>query len=164
VKTAPIPWLHVGAGGGHVGNHHRMIFRWVALGAGEVKFQTHLKRTQKDGVSLAWQIEAKGRDILANGKFPAESSIDATCDWVTVKPGDTMDFVVRAPDGDTCGGVQWNIEVMGRESSTTKPEIVGDFTKDFPTPESSTATTAAGDPWADVIQMLWASNDFNFID
>jgi hypothetical protein len=164
VKTAPIPWLHVGAGGGHVGSHHRMIFRWVALGAGEVRIKAHLKRTQKDGVPLAWRIEGKGRDLLAEGKFPAESTIDAACEWVPVKPGDTMDFVLRAPEGDTCGGLQWSIQVLGRESASTKPEIVGDFTKEFPKSDSPAPTPASGDPWTDVIQMLWASNDFNFID
>lgn len=164
VKTAPIRWLHVGAGGGHVGSHHRMIFRWVARGAGEVRIKAHLKRTQKDGVPLAWRIEGKGSDLLAEGKFPAESSIDAACEWVSVKPGDTMDFVLRAPEGDTCGGVQWSIQVLGRESASTKPEVVGDFTKEFPTSDSTAAAPVSGDPWADVIQMLWASNDFNFID
>lgn len=164
VKTAPIPWLHVGAGGGHVGSLHRMIFRWVALGAGEVRIKAHLKRTQKDGVPLAWRIEGKGRDLLAEGKFPAESTIDAACEWVPVKPGDTMDFVLRAPEGDTCGGVQWSIQVLGRESASTKPEIVGDFTKEFPKSDSPAPIPASGDPWTDVIQMLWASNDFNFID
>ncbi len=164
VKTSPIRWLHVGASGGHVGDRHRTIFRWVALGAGEVKFQGHLKRSQQGGVPLAWRIEAKGRDLLGEGAFPVDSSIDAACDWVSVKPGDTMDFVIRAPHGDTCGGVQWNLQVMGRESATTKPELIADFTKEFPTSESAAQAQASADPWADVIQMLWASNDFNFID
>jgi hypothetical protein len=75
-----------------------------------------------------------------------------------------MDFVLRAPHGDTCGGVQWNLQVMGRESATTKPEVIGDFTKEFPASESAASIPPSADPWADVIQMLWASNDFNFID
>lgn len=162
--TAPIRWLNVGAGGGHVSNHHAMILRWRANASGEVKMTAHLKRTQKGGDTLAWRIDAQGIRSVGEGRFAPESTIDAAGQWVTVKAGETVDLVLRAPDGDSCGGIAWTVKVMGRENPSAKPVPVGNFTSEFPRPDAPAAVAAAGNPWADVVQMLWASNEFNFID
>lgn len=162
--TAPIRWLNVGANGGHVAARHAMILRWRATGSGEVKMTAHLKRTQKEGNTLAWRIDAQGTRTLVEGKFAPESTIDPAGEWVTVKAGDTLDLVLRAPDGDACGGIAWTVKVMGRETPQAKPAVVGNFTSDFPKPGAPSHASAAVDPWADVIQILWASNEFNFID
>jgi hypothetical protein len=41
---------------------------------------------------------------------------------------------------------------------------VGDFTRQFPTSNDPVPGAVAADPWADLVQMLWASNEFHFID
>ncbi|MGC4015343.1 MAG: DUF1549 and DUF1553 domain-containing protein [Luteolibacter sp.] len=162
--TAPIRWLNVGAGGGHVAARHAMILRWRANGPGEVKMNAYLKRTQKEGNVLAWRIDAQGTHTLSEGKFAPESTMDVAGGWVKVQAGDTVDLVLRAPDGDACGGIAWTIKVLGRDSPSAKPVTVGNFTSDFPKPGAPSHVSPRMDPWADVIQMLWASNEFNFID
>ncbi len=162
--TAPIRWLNAGATGGHVGAGHDLILRWRALGAGEVRMVGKLERTQKGGATLAWNVansknpEFKSHDLAPEGNAKIES------EWITVAAGDTVDLVLRAPHGDGCGGVAWKLRLMGRESPAGKPVEVGNLRNQFPTTHSPPPSISAGDPWADLIQMLWASNEFHFID
>jgi hypothetical protein len=162
--TAPIRWLQAGARSGHVSTGHALVLRWRALGAGEVKMSGHLKRTQKGGEALVWRMDGKGTDVLAEGSLAPETDAPITGDWIKVNAGDTLDFVLRAPQGDAFGGVNWNFEITGRESESAKPSIISHLERDFPEPGASVMPVASPDPWADVIQMLWASNEFNFID
>lgn len=161
--TAPVRWLNAGAGGGHASAKHAMVLRWVATGAGNVRMVGNLKRTQKGGDTLAWRID-RGDRVLAEAKLGPESEARLEGEWIEVKPGDTVDFVLRAPDGDSCGGVAWNIHVEGRESQGSAVVEVGDFARQFPTSDQPASGIAPADPWADLVQMLWASNEFHFID
>ena len=162
--TAPIRWLNAGASGGHVSAGHAMILRWRANGSGEVKMTGHLKRTQKEGNVLAWRIDGKGRDILAGAKFPPETETNVASPWVSVKEGDTLDLVLLAPEGDSCGGIAWTLKIMGRETPGAKAVEIGNLNRQFPRPGTAPEAVIVQDPWADVIQMLWSSNEFNFID
>jgi hypothetical protein len=163
VWQAPIRWLNVGAGGGHASAHHAMVLRWRATGAGQVRLTGHLKRTQKGGDILAWRIDGKGKP-LAEAKLSPEASADIAGTWVDVKPGDTMDFVLRAPDGDSCGNVNWTLRIEGRESESQPVTEVGDFTRQFPKSNDPAPGVQSANPWADLVQMLWASNEFHFVD
>ena len=140
-----------------------MVIRWRATGAGEVRMKGHLKRTQKGGATLAWRIDGGGA-VLAEAPLGPESEAGIEGKWVRVSPGDTMDFVLRAPEGDTCGNVAWNILVEGREAEDAPVTEVGDFARQFPTAERPVPDAAPADPWADLVQILWASNEFHFID
>ncbi|RYD56774.1 MAG: hypothetical protein EOP83_21235 [Verrucomicrobiaceae bacterium] len=161
--TAPIRWLNVGAGGGHAAAGHAMVLRWRATGTGQVKMAGHLKRSQKGGNTLAWRIDGKGKS-LAEAAFSPESSVDIEGTWIDVKPGDTMDFVLRAPEGDSCGGVNWSLNIEGRESEAQPETEVGSFAKQFPTSNNPPGGVQPASPWADLVQMLWASNEFHFVD
>jgi len=161
--TAPIRWLNVGAGGGHASAHHTMVLRWRATGSGQVKMTGHLKRNQKGGNTLAWRIDGKGK-ALAEARFSPESSVDIEGAWIDVKPGDTMDFVLRAPEGDACGSVNWKLSIEGRESESQPVTEVGNFAKQFPTSNDPAPGVQLANPWADLVQMLWASNEFHFVD
>jgi hypothetical protein len=161
--TAPIRWLNVGAGGGHVSSNHVMVLRWRANGSGQVRMTGHLKRTQRGGNTLAWRIDGKG-EPLAGASLAPESETDIAGTWIDVKAADTMDLVLRAPEGDSCGGIAWNLRIEGRESPDAPVEEVGDFTRQFPTSNEPAPGATPADPWADLVQMLWASNEFHFID
>ena len=161
--TAPIRWLNAGPGGGHASSNHAMVLRWRATGAGRVRMTGHLKRTQKGGDTLAWRLDAGGK-VLADAKLGPESEAVIQGAWVGVKPGATVDFVLRAPEGDSCGNVAWDLKIEGQETEVSPVVEVGDFTRQFPTADQPAPGTAAADPWADLVQMLWASNEFHFID
>lgn len=161
--TSPIRWLNVGPGGGHASARHTMVLRWRSHGAGQVRMAGQLTRTQKGGNVLAWRIDGKGAP-LAEARLSPEATADIAGTWIDVAPGDTMDFVLRAPDGDACGNVAWNLRIEGRESEAGPVTEVGEFTREFPTSNAPVPAAAAADPWADLIQMLWASNEFHFVD
>jgi hypothetical protein len=81
-----------------------------------------------------------------------------------VKPGDPLDFILRAPNGESFGGVAWDLRVEGRETPTATPAEIGNLRTQFPTSDTPPPLPPAADPWADLIQMLWAANEFHFID
>jgi hypothetical protein len=163
VATAPIRWLHVGPGGGHAAARHTMVLRWKSTGAGQVRMTGRLERTQKGGSTLAWRIDGNGKP-LAEAQLGPDSTADIAGTWIDVKAGDTMDFVLRAPDGDTCGNVKWTLRIEGRESGSKPPREVGDFAKQFPRSNDPVPGARPANPWADLVQMLWASNEFHFVD
>jgi len=162
--TAPIRWLNVSASGGHVSDNHAMVMRWRAHGAGEVRMSGELRRGQQGGSTLAWDVAGPAGEKLAEARFSPDSTAEISTDWIKVGPGDTLDFILRAPEGDTCGSVNWDLKVLGRESPDGAETEVGNFSKQFPTNDSPPTPPAPGSPWADLIQMLWASNEFHFID
>jgi Protein of unknown function (DUF1549)/Protein of unknown function (DUF1553) len=164
LPTAPIPWLNAGAGGGHPGAGHDLILRWRALGAGQVRMVGNIKRTDKGGATLAWNLANSGSQDFVNHPLPPETDSKVEGEWTTVAAGDTLDFVLRAPDGDSCGSVGWSLRIMGRETASARPAEIGNLRDRFPTSDSPPPSISAGDPWADLIQMLWASNEFHFID
>jgi hypothetical protein len=162
--TAPIRWLHAGAKGGHAAAGHALILRWRALGAGQVRMHGSIERTQQGGATLSWNLSNTGNaDVVARSLSPAaKAEIEGS--WITVATGDTLDFVLRAPDGDTCGGVAWNLRVAVRETAGGAIVEIGNLREQFPTPATPPPAPFTADPWADLIQMLWASNEFHFID
>lgn len=162
--TAPVRWLNAGAGGGHASAGHTLILRWRALSAGEVKMVGNIKRSSNEGATLAWNLAGTGVETLDNQPLPpgGDSLIDGS--WRMVKAGDTVDFMLRAPEGDGYGGVSWQLKILGRENTRQKEQVVGDFKLEFPMSDTQPALASAGDPWADLVQMLWASNEFHFID
>ncbi|MES2477124.1 MAG: DUF1549 and DUF1553 domain-containing protein [Verrucomicrobiota bacterium] len=164
VQVAPIPWLSAGKDGGHVGAGHQLILRWRASGAGQVRMLGELKRTQQGGATLGWNVTSSKSGHFQNHDFAPDGDAKIESEWITVGAGDTVDLVLRAPQGDACGGVAWKLRMMGRESPTAEAEEVGNLRDQFPTTHSPPPAIRAGDPWADLIQMLWASNEFNFID
>ena len=164
LPTAPIRWLHAGADSGHVSAGHDLILRWRARGAGQVRMVGKIERTQKKGVPLAWNLANNKSAEFSNHILSPEGHAEIESEWLPVAVGDTVDLVLRAPDGDNCGGVAWKLRIMGRESVGGKPVEVGNLHDQFPRSDSPPPSISAGDPWADLIQMLWASNEFHFID
>ena len=123
-----------------------------------------IKRTGPNGATLAWNLARSSSTEFINHPLAPDSEAPIEGEWASVVAGDTVDFVLRAPDGDTAGSVGWNLRVMGRENPNGKPVEVGNLGKQFPTTDSPPPMPVAADPWADLIQMLWASNEFHFID
>ncbi len=166
LATAPIPWLSAAAGHDHAATGHALVLRWRAFGPGKVRMIGSVERTQNTGDTLAWDVVDKHGKILASAPLPAEAKtgIDGDGEWTAVIPGDTLDFILRAPNGHNSAGVKWDLKILGMEEDDSKPVEVGHFNRDFPRSDSSPAAPPPADPWADLIQMLWASNEFHYID
>ena len=160
---APIKWLHIGPNGGHAAKDHAAIIRWRALASGEIRVVGKISRAQPQGATLEWNLSTNGIPGESHPlPFKADANINGT--WTKVSSGDTVDFVVRAPDGDSFGGLNWTIRILGRESPDQEPREINHFNEEFPRTNTLTPPPEASSPWADLIQMLWASNEFNFVE
>ena len=123
-----------------------------------------IERTQKEGVPIAWNFSHSKKSEFINHVLSPEGNAKIEGEWLAVAAGDTMDLVIRAPEGDNCGGLAWKLRIMGRETPGENPVEVGNLHNQFPTADSPPPAIRPADPWADLIQMLWASNEFHFID
>jgi len=167
LAKAPIRYLSAGPEGGHPSKGHVLVIRWRATGSGQVKMTGSLGRGSKadQGAPLVYNIIGKNTEMLGEGKLlPATSGQKIDCKWIDVNPGDTVDFAFRAPDGEHFGTSTWDIRISGRETPKAVATDVSILKKDFPTSTSPPPAIVPDSPWADLVQMLWSSNEFHFID
>ncbi len=160
LATAPIRWLHAGAKSGHAAAGHALVLRWRSFGSGKVRMVGKIERTQEGGPALSWRVS----NSQQNHSLDPDGNAKIDGEWADVSAGDTLDFILRAPDGDSFGGVSWNLRILGRETPEEPIIEVGSLHKQFPDNHTPPSPPRAADPWADLIQMLWASNEFQFID
>lgn len=111
-----------------------------------------------------WNLAATQGAIQPHTPLAADAKARVQGPWINVKSGDTLDFILRAPKGDDFAGVAWNLRIEGCESADDKPEEISDLNRSFPTTDAPPPAPRAASPWADLVQMLWASNEFHFID
>ncbi|MFM2197954.1 MAG: hypothetical protein RLZZ505_1386 [Verrucomicrobiota bacterium] len=163
LASSTIPWIHANPDGGHTADGYSLILRWRSTGNGEVKMMGDIKRTQKGGSILEWKISNDGKTLTTQTLLPDQASM-ISGDWIKVAAGSTVDFVLRAPENVNHCWVSWNLRILGRETPDSKPTDLGSFKDHFPTPNATAPEEKPGSPWVDLIQMLWASNEFNFID
>ncbi len=164
LSSAPIPWLHASGGHGHASSGHALILRWRAHAPGKARMAGSIERTQESGDTLAWSVANPQGTTDVSGPLPPKGKSAIEGNWIDVFAGDTIDFVLRAPDGHNSAGVKWNLKILGMETDDGQPVEIGNFSKDFPTSNEPPPAPAPADPWADLIQMLWASNEFHYID
>ena len=170
-RTAPVKWLHAGAHGGHVGAGHALVMRWRSHAAGEARIVGKLKRTQQGGPALAWHIAGPDGQPMQQGELPPGGEARIEAPWTSgqgigpgIKPGNTMDLVLRAPNGDSFGGFSWDLRILGRESLDDPVREISNLRDDFPQTNKAPSLPPTGNPWADLAQALLASNEFHFID
>jgi hypothetical protein len=165
LDTAPIKYLNAHADGGHPANGHVLVVRWRATGSGQVKMIGTLTRPAKEGAPLVWQVVGKNTEVLSEGQLlPEAKDLPIDGKWIDVKAGDTVDFTFRAPQGEHFGSTNWSIKMLGRESHDADPIEISNLKEQFPTTTSPPPVIPPASPWADLVQMLWASNEFHFID
>lgn len=163
LATSPIRWLHALPDSGHTAEGYSLILRWRAQGAWQVKMGGNIKRTQTGGTPLEWKIFHNGKDLKTVPLGPDQSTpIDS--DWLNVEAGGTVDFVLRAPGPVSMCVTSWELNISGKETPESTPAELGNFKNQFPTNNNPPSAPKPFSPWADVIQMLWASNEFNFIE
>lgn len=167
LSKAPIRYLSASPDGGHPSKGHVLVIRWRATGTGQVKLDGLLNRGSKadQGAPLPYQVLLNGAEVLGEGQvLPATKGQQIEARWVDVKPGDTVDFTYRAPQGEHFGSTAWTMRMLGRDSADAAPREVSNYKQDFPQSNSPPPSIAPDSPWADLVQMLWSSNEFHFID
>ncbi len=167
LSKAPIRYLSVGPEGGHPSKGHVLVIRFRATGSGQVKLYGTLSRGSKadQGAPLVYNLIGNNTEMLGEGKLlPATKDQKFEGKWMDVKPGDTVDFAFRAPEGEHFGGTSWDIRMGGRDTPKEPEREITNLKKDFPTSTSPPPVITPDSPWADLVQMLWSSNEFHFID
>ncbi|BCX48826.1 planctomycete cytochrome c [Haloferula helveola] len=163
LDKAPIRYLHAGPDRGHPAFGHLLVLRWRSSGSGEIRIIGNIKRHVEGGADLRWDICGPSGSVLASQPVPVGGASRVKGPWVEVAEGDTVNLVIAAPETDAFGSLGWNFRVEGRDASGVT-ELSG-FGRDFPRPgRKLPAPVRTGDPWCDVIQVLWASNEFNHLD
>ena len=72
--------------------------------------------------------------------------------------------MLSAPRGQNHGSTHWDLRIEGRDTEASVAREISRLAEDFPTTESKREVPIKASPWADLIHMLWASNEFHFID
>jgi len=161
---APIPYLHGSAEGGHTHQGHVLVARWRALGSGKVKFTGRLERPNPQGDVISWSILRPNGEPITQGELPPGKNANLDSGLIEVKAGDTIDLALRSPTGQNTCSFKWNLAVKGSEIDTDAITYDSNLKKNFPTSNSAPPAVTPASPWADLIQMLWSSNEFHYID
>lgn len=165
LSKAPIPWLNIGQQGGHAAKDHALILRWIASGPGEIRLLGNINRTGKQGPALQYQIRKNAGAVLMEKNLPQTQSTPISSSWLKVGAGDVLDLVVLAPNGHHTGSFRWNLRMMGRETPSSRVVRLASSARDIPTNKTNPIKAmATGDVWSDLVQMLWASNEFNYLE
>ncbi len=151
-------WVQVSATGGHAGNDaaHAAIRRWVAPRDMKIAIRSTLAHQEEPGDGVRGRI-VSGRHgplkvaTIHNGR--AEMDVK----MFEVKAGDTLDFMVDLAGSLNSNMFTWEvvIEAVARENTRSIWKSREDF--HGPGPRGL-------DPWEQLAQVLFSSNEFVFIE
>ena len=158
VPDPKLQWVLLTATGGHVGAdaQHAAIRRWVAPQDGVVSVKGALGHGSKEGDGVEARIVSNGHGSL--GVWTAhDSKADTNVEKVSVKKGDTLDFVVSCRSNHNFDSFTWS-NVIAMEGGSA----VWDSTVQFGGPPESAPQPLTA--WARYVQALLMTNEFVFVD
>jgi hypothetical protein len=155
--------LSLTASGGHAGidQRHAAVRRWVAPTDGTVEITGKLVHKEEVGDGIRAYIVAAGTELAAWSVRRME--VETSLKGLTVKQGDTLDFVVECR-GDAAGDEFLWAPVIRRTANANAskdPDTTAEWNaaKDFAGPPAVPLT-----PWEKYVQVLLLSNEFVFVD
>lgn len=152
---AKLGWVQLTADGGHAGNdqQHAAIRRWTAPRDMTVKIESTLKHEIGAGDGVRGRLISSGTGLLHEAKTH-NSAAEFKVEKLELKAGDTLDFAVDI--GGTLNNDQfvWEVRITSAE-----PANAWQSRTDFVGPRST-----ALDPWEQLAQVLFATNEFMFVD
>ena len=150
-------WVQLTAEGGHPGNdrEHAAIRRWTAPHDGEFKLDTKLFHQPAAGDGIRTFIVSSKQGLLAS-KPIHHTTADYGVESVTVKKGETIDFVVDIGDVLNSDQYLWSVNVQEVASET---KLVWDSIADFKKDDVKQLT-----PWEQLAHVLICTNEFLFVD
>jgi hypothetical protein len=157
IPDAVIGYAMLTPTGGHPGNdqQHAVIRRWTALRDGTVSIAAKLEHSQKEGDGVRARI-VSSRDGLLGTWMAKATTVETNVDQVTVKAGDTLDFIVDCVGGPGFDSFNWApvISMTGTTWNAT-----AEFSNDVsPKPDRSM------NAWERYAQVLLETNEFVFVD
>ncbi len=171
-ETMPDPklgWAMLSANGGHVGNDldHAVIRRFTVPRDCTVAVEGSLTHEKVEGDGIRGRIVSSREGALATWSLHHKSA-DTRVTGISLKQGDTLDFVVDCgPHGDySYDGFNWDVTITKEAAAGA---VAGDdtgskwnCTTDFAGP--ATPLSKPMTAWEKLAQVLLESNEFAFVD
>jgi cytochrome c553 len=152
---AKLGWVQLTADGGHAGNdqQHAAIRRWTAPRDVTVKIESTLKHETAAGDGVRGRLVNSRTGLLQEAKTH-NSAAEFKVETLELKAGDTLDFAVDI--GGTLNNDQfvWEVRITSAE-----PANAWQSRTDFVGPR-----TTSLDPWEQLAQVLFSTNEFMFVD
>jgi len=149
-------WAQLTSAGGHPGNDraHAAIRRWTAPRDMQVNLKSTLIHEPKEGEGVRG-IVVSSRDGLLNHANVHHRQVELSAEPLTVKAGDTLDFVADIGNKLSYNQFLWKAVITSADPSA----IVFDSERDF----GNQSVKRLG-PWEQLAQVLLAANEFVFVD
>ena len=161
---AKLGWVQLTADGGHAGNdpQHAAIRRWTAPRDVTIKIASTLKHETAAGDGVRGRLISSRGGLLHEAKTH-NSAAEFKVESLEMKAGDTLDFAVDI--GGTLNNDQfvWEVRLTAVEAAD-KPAAGGvpsawQSKADFTGPRVMQL-----DPWEQLAQVLFSTNEFMFVD
>lgn len=162
---ARLQFLQLTANGGHPGIDaaHAAIRRWIAPADGTITIDANLSHDSAQGDGVQGRIVSSGKGLL--GSWAAfHGSRPTPLKDISVRKGDTIDFVVDCRAENSFDSFQWNptirlIPFGTRLTAHTEPPT-WNAASDFGAPNARTGLNS----WEKYCQALLMTNEFTFLD
>ncbi|WP_425616830.1 DUF1553 domain-containing protein [Anatilimnocola sp. NA78] len=160
---AKLGWVQLTAEGGHAGNdvQHAAVRRWTAPRELTVSISSAIIHDTTAGDGVRARVISSRQGLLKEASVH-NSQAELKLESLEVKAGDTLDFAVDI--GGTLNSDQyvWKVKIataMPAAEATDKAPLVWNSRSDFTGPRTATL-----DPWEQLAQVLFSTNEFLFID
>jgi len=156
---ANLGWVQLTATGGHPGNdrQHAAIRRWTAPRRMTIQIRSKLVHERPPGDGIRGFIVASHQGLLSS-ETVHQRTAELNVDVLDVSAGDTIDFLVDIGDILNSDEHRWT-QTIEAAASTGENSSHWNSESDFPgnrTPQI--------DPWQQLAQVLYCTNEFTFVD
>jgi mono/diheme cytochrome c family protein len=148
-------WVSLSAEGGHsgAGLERCAVRRWVAPRDGKVNIRGKLEHTPEKGDGVRGLVIANQDQVLGTWEV-FHSDAQTKTKPISIKKGQTIDFVIDAKENANNDGFKWNCQIQYEQDQLTY-----DSSKHF-----MRTVPRSLDRWQQAAQMLLLSNEFCFVD
>lgn len=155
---AKLGWVQLTAKGGHPGNdrQHAAVRRWVAPRDMVIQIRSQLRHEAAPGDGIRAFIASSTDGELKSATIH-QKSINLDVESLTLKAGDTVDFVVDIGKVLNSDQYLWSAQIT-EVADANNPTIWNSVT-DFPAKETAKLTARE-----QLAQVLLCSNEFLFVD
>lgn len=158
-------WAMLNANGGHAGDGFAVVRRWTAPGDGTVNITGKLEHGATEGDGVRGRVVTKGEGELAIWNVH-KKQVDTNLTGVTVKKGDTIDFIIDRRASISHDAFGWPVALKltgvqtaaGGEAAVTQFNAVTQFAPPPGKPPEGL------DAWEKYAQALLQTNEFAFVD
>jgi hypothetical protein len=153
---AKLGWVQLTATGGHPGNDlaHAAIRRWIAPRATKVTVKSTLVHEPKQGEGVRGFVVSSRHGPLAQAAVH-HGQTSLSVESLDVQAGDTLDFFADIGNKLSHNQFLWKVTIASADDST----LSFDSERDFAGHDAPRL-----DRWAQLAQVLLATNEFVFVD